>query len=36
MPDKVIVNKEYYDEMKTELDNLVKDLNTLLIARKNN
>jgi len=36
MPDKVIVNKAYYDEMKAELYDLVKNLNLLLKTEKNN
>lgn len=36
MPDKVIVNKGYYDEMKAELYDLVKNLNILLQTWRNN
>ncbi len=35
MPDKVIINKWYYDEMKAELHDLVKDLNNLIFIEKN-
>jgi len=34
--DKVIINKWYFDEMKAELYDLVKDLNNLIIIAKNN
>ncbi len=34
--DKVIINNWYFDEMKAELHDLVKDLNNLIIIAKNN
>jgi heme oxygenase len=34
--DKVVINKWYFDEMKAELHDLVKDLNNLIIISKNN
>jgi hypothetical protein len=34
--DKVVINNWYFDEMKAELYDLVKDLNNLIIIAKNN